>query len=122
MALQITSISEVAGEGRTPSTSYFVFISEIVAASFWMYAITNTFVISIDAHIARALPEQYAWIWNLKFLIFLGILATLLIVLNRVTVAKFLAYVVFYPLILLFWRIPKLLMRLGSWSLALGLA
>jgi hypothetical protein len=122
MALQITSISEVARKGEAPSASYFVLLSEISAASFWIYAIINTFVIGIDAHIARALPEQYAWIWNLKFLMFLGILAALLIVLKRATVAKFLAYVTFYPFILLFWRTPRLLMRLGSWSLALGLA
>ncbi len=121
MSLQITSITEVAGEGRPPSSSYFVFLMESVAAIFWVYAILNTFVVSIDRSIADRLPDQYVWILNFKSLIFLGTLSALVILLNRKALAKFVAYVAFYPLILLVWRIPKLLIRIGSWSLALGL-
>jgi hypothetical protein len=55
-------------------------------------------------------------------LIFLVGLVGLLLLPNRLALAKFCAYIAFYPFILLFWQIPKLVVRLGSWSLALGLA
>src|SRR5437763_1240174 len=115
MALQITSISEIAGSGSTPpSASYFKLLPKLVAVCFWLYALANTFVFNLDTLIADALPTNFAWIWRFKFLIFLGGFAALLLLPNRLAVAKFCAYVAFYPFIFLLWHIPRLVMRLGS--------
>src|ERR1700745_527642 len=59
---------------------------------------------------------------EIKFLLFLSVPALTLLLMTRRNAVFFNSYVLFYPIVLALWRLPMLLVRLGSWSLALGIA
>lgn len=75
----------------------------------------------MDALALKAIPADYAWVFDFKLLVFLGVAALALFILDRASAAKFFTWILFYPFIVLLWHLPKALLRIGSWSLALGL-
>lgn len=120
MSNQAIAYSESStGGSKAPSYIFRIYV-EFLAISFWCYVIANTFFINIDALITSTLPAQYGYVWAFKFLVFLGVSALSLFLLPRKRAAFLLAFVLFYPAVLLFWRLPALLIRIGSWPLAMG--
>jgi H+/Cl- antiporter ClcA len=115
-------VSNESTDGGTPSAvSVFAIVREVICCAIWTYAISNTFFTDIDSLIFQYAPAPVAWIWKFKALLFLGLLAALIAVAGRKAFAFFVLYLAFYPLVLIFWRLPRLLITIGSWSFALGL-
>src|SRR5581483_6293016 len=61
-------------------------------------------------------PEA-RWVLQLKFFIFLGCFALILLFVKNKTVWRWAAYLAFYPIITLGWRFPLLLVRQQRWIL-----
>ena len=65
----------------------------------------------MDVAIVNALPPQAATLLKYKFFVILGLTAALWLILGNCRFRVTIAYLFFYPLILLLWRIPKLLFK-----------
>jgi hypothetical protein len=56
------------------------YVREIVAFSFWTYAICKLFIFDIEVALINAIDPRYIWIAQYKFLILLASLSTILLV------------------------------------------
>jgi hypothetical protein len=96
-------------------------VQELLAISFWIYAICKLFIFDIDVFAIRHLNEQYIWLSEYRFLIFIGVIsAFLLLTKNKYLIALSL-YVLFYPAIVLCWKVPRLAFKKGGWLLLFAL-
>ncbi len=91
---------------------------EIIAISVWAYIIIQVFVFDLDRIFRSYLPASYAWIVDFKFVFVLVIAAGVACLARRIW--KPLAYVVFYPAIIILWKIPFLVLKQRSWALAIA--
>ena len=84
---------------------------ECLAAALWLFIALKVLVYDVDVAIVNALPPQAATLLKYKFLVILGLTAALWLILGNCRFRVTIAYLFFYPLILLLWRIPKLLFK-----------
>lgn len=90
------------------------FVREFVAAAFWIFLFIKAFVYDLDLLIIRSLPVLRP-LYPYKFFFFLGLLSVAWIVLRTKRFLKTIGYILVYPLVVLLWKIPKLLFR--NWAL-----
>jgi hypothetical protein len=109
--LSKASVEETKKKGRR-KISFFV--REFVASAFWIFLFIKAFVYDVDLLIIRSLAVLGP-LYPYKFFFFLGLLAVAWIVLRTKRFLKTIGYVLVYPLVVLLWRIPKLLFR--NWAL-----
>ncbi len=91
---------------------------QMLAILFWVYALVKVFVFDIDIYLASKLTPEYVWLLDFKFLILIGIVGLFWLFTNNRYIFLMVIYVVFYPLIVLFWKIPFLIYKQKSWLLA----
>jgi len=108
-------------ETKNSAHGFVVVIREIVAMLFWGYVITKVFILDIDLILVEKLSPNYLWLIQYKFFILLGLLAIILLVTKNKQLILWSLFIIFYPLLLIFWRIPVLLFRRKSWSFLLAL-
>jgi len=90
-------------------------ILETIAVAFWAYSIAKLFIFDIDLFLIKKYLPNLTWILEFKFLFIIGGLAIFwLFTKNRVVLTTVL-YVLFYPVIILVWKIPKLIVKRKSW-------
>ncbi|WNV10276.1 hypothetical protein [Tardiphaga sp. 709] len=116
--------SLAVNEGRaTPGkakTRIKKLLLEIFSGLTWAYVLTTLFLFNIDALIAAQLGD-HAWLVSYKSIIFLGVLALISWITSPTGTIKTLLFVLFWPLLKVIWTLPKALVWIGSWSLALGI-
>ena len=91
---------------------------EITAIVVWAYIIVQVFVFDLDRIVRSYLPSSCGWVVDFKFVFVLIIAAGLGCLIRRIW--KPLTYVIFYPVIVLFWKIPFLALKQRSWALAIA--
>jgi hypothetical protein len=92
-------------------------VRETIAISFWIYAICKLFIFDIDVATIRYVNPHYLWIAEYKFLLILVTLSIVILVIkNKYLLVGFL-YVLFYPTIAVFWRLPRFAFKKGKWLL-----
>lgn len=96
------------------------FLRQIFAFLIWIYLITKLFIFDIDIYLVQKFFPEHIWIFNYKFVIIITLLTILLIILRKKFLAWFL-YILFYPLIMLFWKIPYFIFKQKSWALAFAI-
>jgi hypothetical protein len=89
----------------------------ILGLVFWLYLVVNTIFFNLDNLIQSVLPGELAFLVTYKFFVFLGILVLTAVFLKRYF--ALVLYVIFFPGILMFWKIPRLLYRYKSWVVVL---
>lgn len=94
---------------------------ETVAFLFWLYASTKLFVFDVDVSLLDLFAPKWAWLLNYKFPILLGLIVISLIVSRSLTLGLAVLYIVFYPPIVLFWKLPRFVWKQKSWLLAFAL-
>jgi len=94
---------------------------EIVAIGFWFYVFVKLFILDIDQLVVNRFAPEYAWILNLKFFILIGIIAAVWLFTKNKHVLVWFLYIVFYPVIVLFWKVPYFIFKQKSWVLAVAL-
>ena len=82
-----------------------------------MYVLVKLFAFDIDRYAAEKYFPSYAWLLDYKFLFIIGTLATAWLLLKNKTTLLWFAFVIFYPVLLLFWYCPKFLLERRSWIL-----
>lgn len=96
-------------------------LREVLAIFFWFYVITKLFFFNIDLFIFNVFFPGYEGILDYKFLIFVGTIAAIWIFTKNRYVVLWSLYIMFYPLILLFWKIPYFVFKQKSLNLAFAL-
>jgi hypothetical protein len=91
---------------------------EILAIVFWLYALMKVFVFDIDLFVFDKVLPEYAAFLKFKFLILIGVVAVAWLITKNKDLLIWFFYITFYPLILLFWKIPRAIFRQRSWSFA----
>jgi hypothetical protein len=92
-------------------------VREVIAISFWIYAICKLFVFDIDVAVINYANPRYIWIAQYKFLLLLGTLSVVVLITKNKHLIVWSLYVLFYPLIALCWKIPRFAFKKGSWLL-----
>lgn len=104
-----------------PKRAFWIAV-EVIAAAFWVYVPIKLFVLDIDTIlVARYLPD-YAYIFQFRFLLLIAGLSIALILSQSAKLLGTIAFIVFYPLILLGFRLPFFLWQRQSWILVFALA
>lgn len=88
----------------------------------WTLVITKLFIGDVDRVLLGAVAPNLVWVLDTRFLLVLFLFALLLILFKARTLGIALAYVAGFPLVVLFWKLPRLLIKSRSPLLALGLA
>ncbi len=100
---------------------FFFMIKELTAILFWVYAILKLFLFDIDLFLINTYFPSLKWIFHHKFLITLFLVTICVTVANKLNKLLWIVYILFYPIIFIFWRIPNLLYKTKSWIITIGL-
>jgi len=87
----------------------------------WLYVIIKLFVFDIDNYlIGRFFPNR-EWLLSFKFFFIIGAIAAFILLLGRYTLF-WMIYLLLYPFIAIFWKLPYLLFKQENWVLAFAVA
>lgn len=92
------------------------FAREIISVWLWTLITIKIFAYDIEDEIIRYFPWSGP-VFRFRFFIIIAVLAVALLLLNRKSLRHTVLFIAFYPLVLLGWRVPKLLWR--NWAIAL---
>jgi len=91
---------------------------DILGGLMWAFVITKLFVTDIDRIILGSVAPDAMWVLDLRWMFGLAILALVLMLFKVRTLAFAVAYVVFFPAVILLWKVPKFLVLRRSTVLA----
>src|SRR5450759_2530702 len=94
---------------------------ELTAIAFWIYVVTKVFFFDVDYWLLSRFSPHLRWLVDYRFLWFVLALALVVLLASPLRAMGLVLYVMFYPFVLVFWRLPWLLMRLKRWTLTLAL-
>jgi len=95
-------------------------LRELIAATLWIFAFTKLFVYDVDQFfVDRFAPVLYPLL-EYRFFLLVAFIAFSWLTLGNRRFRIIVAYVLFYPLVILLWRIPKLAVR--NWATAIVFA
>ena len=77
-------------------------------------------MLDVDIYLLKNYQPELLWVLDYRFFIFLGGTAVMLVLLGTAGFVLWAGYILSYPFILLFWKIPSFIFRLGGWVLALA--
>ena len=80
---------------------------ESAAILVWLYVFLKLFVLDIDVLLAYSLLPKQAWLLQYRLVLILLVLALFWLGLGTKRFSKNLLYILFYPFIVIFWKIPK---------------
>lgn len=92
---------------------------DVVGVLVWAYAVTKLFIFDIDRWVLDLTAPSMAWVLNLRFIAFVAVLLVTALLIGRKRFFKLVGYVVGFPLIFLFWRLPKAIATSRSWTAGL---
>lgn len=104
-------------EEKTTKDIILSFVRQLLALLIWLYVITKLFVFDIDVYLVQKFFPSHEEILNYKFVVIISTLALFLIIFRKKFLPWFL-YILFYPAIVVLWKIPYFIFRQKSWSLA----
>lgn len=96
-------------------------VLKIVSALFWIYVPAKLFVGDVDRWVINNVAPSIRWVLDYRFFIFLVALAILLLFFRRLIYLGAVIYILLFPLIVVFFYIPRFLARQKTWIPAVGL-
>jgi len=93
---------------------------EVLAAVFWIYVLLKLAVFDIDIYIFQRFFPRLLWLVEAKVFVVIGLVAVAWVVLGRREFPRTIAYVLAYPFVILFWKLPKIAFR--RWPLFIAFA
>jgi len=88
---------------------------DVAGAIFWTYVILKVLFFDVDRELVDSLFPGQDWIIDFRFLACLGVAAIAVLVIGPRKALLCGAYILFFPLIVLIWKLPKLLYKSKSW-------
>ncbi len=95
-------------------------VLDVIAALAWMFWVTKIFIADIDRLLFSWVAPQAAGLLDLRVFAVLGLASLLLLLFKRWKIGVGLAYISFFPLVLVLWKIPKFFVDRGNPALAVG--
>ena len=124
---QITVVPKVSSTDtpQTPKTAKKTsllekVVREIVAISFWAYALVKVFIIDLDVLIFSIIAPQHLYLLDYKFFFLVGAVAILWLLTRNSKIAIWFFYILFYPLIVVCWKIPVFIFKQKNWVFAIA--
>ncbi len=102
----------------TPITLYV--IREILVVFLWIFIFVKLLIFDFDIYFFKVFVPSLSWIIDYKFIILIVTLSIFWIISNKSFFRQTIALLIFYPLFLLFWRIPRFLFKSKSWVSIFG--
>ncbi len=101
--------------GNKPKINFLLrFLREILSIILWLFIIIKIFLFDFDYYVISNYFPKFTWLVKYKFFIAICLISFLWITLHKKF--KFILLFFFgYPFIILFWRIPKLILKTKSW-------
>ena len=90
---------------------------EVVAPLVWVYILVKLFVFDADVYLINRFIPSADWLITFKPLVIMAILALTLLAIKSTNLLILLAFIIFYPVIVIFWRIPRSIYIRRSWSM-----
>lgn len=100
---------------KKKDSTFVVSVREIIGGLFWVYLIIKIFIYDIDIFFLNKINPHWTFLLNYKFFILLGLLIIVWLIIGNKEFYKLLATIIFFPIIFLLWRIPKLFWKSKSW-------
>lgn len=94
---------------------------DIIGISMWVVVFLKLFVFDIDRWIVKEYLPTAAWILDYRFAFFVAILTLIVIFWRMHLWWRWIGYLLFYPFIVPFWRIPAFIIKRRSWTLGVAL-
>src|SRR5258707_1948035 len=115
----LSSGATPAAPAPDPSAGKSIWLlTDLAASLFWLYVVTKLFFIDTDVLLAQWLFPDAAWLLQFKFIFFLGVLAVLFLLFGLGLGLLVVSYVVFFPIIVVAWKIPSFVFKRKIWTLA----
>jgi len=96
-----------------------IHLLDLVAAPSWFYGVTKALV-DWDSALLRAINPDLVWLTNFRFLV-IALLLLGLILIGRKLAPLWLAYIALWPLLIIAWRVPRILYKRDQWNYIVGL-
>lgn len=91
---------------------------DFVGAVGWTYAFLKVFIFDIERDLIGELAPSAEWLADLRFFIVFGLMALAVIILRPRSLVVAGIYIVFFPLVVLLWKLPRFLINSKSWVAA----
>lgn len=88
---------------------------DLLASIFWIYAFLQVFVFDVDRTLLGLISPGAESLANYRALFFLALLAGAALVGRKLKPQMVVLYVLTFPLVVLLWKIPKILIKTRSW-------
>ncbi len=98
--------------------NYFL---EVLSICFWIYTITKIFLFDIDYWIIHNFFANYSWVLDFKLIYILALVCAIWLWVGTRDVIVWFLYIVFYPLVMLLIKLPRLIFKQRSWLLAFAI-
>jgi hypothetical protein len=96
-------------------------ILDVMGVVFWLYVLLKLFVFDVDRELVEAVFPNSDGLTNYRILFFLAVLVLVVVLTKRKWIAiLYIGYVLFYPLVVLLWKLPRLIYKTKSWLVALA--
>lgn len=115
---QKKDISVVIKDKISSQFTFVKLIREIIAGLVWIYSLIKLFVFDIDRYIIQNSLPNHTYLLQYKFVIIIALIALVWLFTRNKQIFTWSFYILFYPLILLFWRVPYFIFKQKSWVLA----
>ncbi|QXE01920.1 hypothetical protein [Terribacillus sp. DMT04] len=87
---------------------------------FWCFIILKLFFFDIDVYLFNKFLPEYVNILNYKFVIGISLFALVLAIVRRRVVLLWTIYILLFPFIVVFWKVPYFIFKQKSWVLAVA--
>jgi hypothetical protein len=102
-------------------SNFFNVLKEVFAALFWIYVLLKLFIFDVDIYLVNKFSPDYSWLLNFKFFVLIGTIAIIWLITKNKHILSWSLYILFYPIILLLWKIPFFVFKQKSWIFAFAL-
>lgn len=95
---------------------------DLIATLLWLYAFTKAFVGDFDRELVESVFPDAQWVVDLRFFLFLALLALAVLLVRPRSLMQVVIYIAVFPLVVLFWKLPKAVLKTKSWVAFFGVA
>lgn len=105
-------ITQEANKKEKKKDSRFkVYFRESIGFLFWTYLLIKILVFDIDVFIINEYVPFLKWMISYKFFILIAVITIYWLVFGNKELAKTISVILFYPFILIIWRIPVIFFK-----------
>ncbi len=96
-------------------------ISHATALAIWLFVISKLFVYDIDTFLINTYFRNFSWVIEYKFFFVIAIGSIFLLLLDSKNIIVWTLFILFYPILVLLWYIPKFVLKTNNWMFLIAL-